>query len=140
MGLLSALKLKLPKPGQPGARPPPAKQAPGGGSGSPVGRVGEAVKAATLTARVKAADDLMNAALTAANRIGNPLNSRTQGAPESKARQYWQTGMVKYWQPGSAARQQALSLQGEARIAKAQQAAALLAKARAVFQQGMQLI
>ena len=140
MGLLSALKLKLPKPGQPGARPPPAKKAPGGGSGSPVGRVGEAVKAATLPARVKAADTQMNAALIAANRVGNPLNNRTQGAPGSKARQYWQTGMIKYWQPGSAARLAAQSLQGEARIAKAQQAAALLAKAREVFQQGLQQI
>ena len=80
----------------------------------------------------------MNAALAAANSVGNPLNNRTAATPEAPARKVWQSGMVKFWQPGSAARTQALSLQGEARIAKAQEATALLAQARAVFQQGLQ--
>jgi hypothetical protein len=91
-----------------------------------------------LTVRVQMADQQMNAALAAANSVGNPLNNRTAATPEAPARKVWQSGMVQYWQPGSAARQQALSLQGEPRIAKAQEATALLAQARAVFQQGLQ--
>ena len=140
MGLLAALKLKLPPPGA-AKRPsgPASKKAPAK-TGSPLGRVGQVVMSATLEARVKAADAQMNAALAAANQVGNPLEHRTRVAPGSKARQYWQAGMTKYWQPGSAARLAAQSLQGEARIAKAQQAAALLAKAREVFQQGLQQI
>ena len=48
--------------------------------------------------------------------------------------------MHQFWSPGSAARLQCASLQGEAKIAKAQQATALLVKARAVFQEGMRMI
>lgn len=96
--------------------------------------------AAELARRIKEAEAAMNAALTAANMLGNPLNNRTQGQAGSKARKYWETGMNKYWSPGSAARLQCASLQGEARIAKAQEATALLVKARAVFQEGMRMI
>ena len=86
MGLLAALKLKLPPPGAakrpagPAAKKTPAK------AGSRLGRVGQAVMSATLEARVKAADAQMNAALTAANQVGNPLEHRTRAAPGSKAR------------------------------------------------------
>ena len=164
MGLLS--KLKLPQP--PGSKSPtearPKPQAEPGAKSS--GKISDAVRKAakaakeaakgvpkapakkgplggladslTLAARVMAADQQMNAALAAANNVGNPLNNRTAATPEAPARKVWQAGMVKYWQPGSAARIQALSLQGEARIAKAQEATALLAQARAVFQQGLQ--
>jgi len=168
MGLLSKLKLpQLPgskRPTEAGPKSPPEPRSPGAKS---TGKVSEAVrkvaKAAqeavkgvpktppkkkgplggladslTLAARVLAADQQMNAALGAANNVGNPLNNRTAATPEAPARKVWQSGMVKYWQPGSAARIQALSLQGEARIAKAQEATALLAQARAVFQQGLQ--
>jgi hypothetical protein len=93
--------------------------------------------AADLARRVKAAEDAMNAALTAANMVGNPLDRDTVNHPESKARKTWATGMNQYWSPGSAARLAALKLQGEARIAKCNEAAALLAKARTVFQQGL---
>jgi len=93
-----------------------------------------------LTVRVQTADQQMNAALAGANSVGNPLNNRTAATPEAPARKAWQSGMVQYWQPGSAARNQALSLQGEARIAKAQEATALLTQARAVFQQGLQAL
>ena len=96
--------------------------------------------AAELARRVKESEAAMNAALTAANMLGNPLNNRTQGQAGSKARKYWETGMNKYWSPGSAARLQCASLQGEAKIAKAQEATALLVKARAVFQEGMRMI
>ena len=167
MGLLSKLKLpQLPgskRPTEAGPKPPPEPRSPGAKS---TGKVGEAVRkvakaaqeaakgvppappkkgpvskvadAVALAARVATADQQMNAALAAANSVGNPLNNRTAATPEAPARKVWQSGMVKFWQPGSAARTQALSLQGEARIAKAQEAAALLAQARAVFQQGLQ--
>ena len=102
------------------------------------GTVGKVADAVALAARVASADQQMNSALAAANSVGNPLNNRTAATPEAPARKLWQSGMVKFWQPGSAARTQALSLQGEARIAKAQEATALLAQARAVFQQGLQ--
>ena len=115
-------------PKDPKASPPPKK---GGIAG---------VIEAALAAQVLSADNQMNAALAAANNVGNPLNNRTQGQPESAARKYWQAGMTKYWQPGSAGRLQALSLQGAARIAKAQEAAALLGKARVVFQEGLGLL
>jgi hypothetical protein len=96
--------------------------------------------AAELARRVKESEAAMNAALTAANMLGNPLNNRTQGQPGSKARKYWETGMNKYWSPGSAARLKCASLQGEAKIAKAQEATALLVKARAVFQEGTRFL
>ena len=48
--------------------------------------------------------------------------------------------MVRFWQPGSAARMLAQGLQGEARIAKANEAAALLTKAQAVFQEGLRTL
>ena len=100
----------------------------------------DAQAVADLARRVKASEAAMNAALTAANMLGNPLNNRTQGQPGSKARRYWETGMNKFWSPGSAARLKCASLQGEAKIAKAQEATALLIKARAVFQEGMRMI
>lgn len=112
-------------------KPPPKN----GGIGGAVGGVVDAVQ---LAARVQIAEQQMNAALAGANSVGNPLNNRTAATPEAPARKVWQAGMVQYWQPGSAARNQALSLQGEARIARAQEATALLAQARAVFQQGLQ--
>ena len=108
---------------------------------APPKKEGGAAKGASdmlLTIRVQMADQQMNAALAAANSVGNPLNNRTASTPEAPARKVWQSGMVQYWQPGSAARIQALSLQGEARVAKAQEATALLKQARAVFQQGLQ--
>ncbi len=140
MSLLRALNLpRITRPRPPGL---PQEKGPPQPTAHPrtkvVEKVKEAVSDALLRARVRAADDQMNAALSAANSLGNPLNSKTQASPESSARKHWQAGMVTYWQPGSAARQQALGLQGEARIAKAQQAAALLANARVVFQQGLQ--
>jgi hypothetical protein len=140
MGLLS--KLKLPEmPG--GTRLPEATPKPEGSPAPPAARglggaIEGAVDAVQLTVRVQTADQQMNAALAAANSVGNPLNNRTAATPEASARKVWQSGMVQYWQPGSAARTQALSLQCEARIAKAQEATALLAQARAVFQQGLQ--
>ncbi|MEO5882688.1 MAG: hypothetical protein ABIQ06_09770 [Caldimonas sp.] len=100
----------------------------------------DAAAVADLARRVQASEAAMNAALTAANMLGNPLNNRTQGQSGSKARKYWETGMNQFWSPGSAARLQCASLQGEAKIAKAQQATALLVKARAVFQEGMRMI
>ncbi len=100
----------------------------------------DAAAAADLARRVKESEAAMNAALTAANMLGNPLNNRTQAQSGSKARKYWETGMNKFWSPGSSARLQCASLQGEAKIAKAQQATALLVKARAVFQEGMRMI
>ena len=100
----------------------------------------DAAAAADLARRVQASEAAMNAALTAANMLGNPLNNRTQGQAGSKARKYWETGMNKFWSPGSAARMKCASLQGEAKIAKAQEATALLVKARAVFQEGMRVI
>ena len=167
MGLLSKLKLpQLPGSKSPAEAGPKPQAEPGAKStgkiGDAVRRAAEAAKDAakgvpkappkkkgplggladslTLAARVMAADQQMNAALAAANNVGNPLNNRTAATPEAPARKVWQSGMVKYWQPGSAARIQALSLQGEARIAKAQEATALLAQARAVFQQGLQAV
>ena len=165
MGLLD--KLKLPQPpgskSPPEAAPKPPAQTPAAkttgkvsdavrkaakaaqdvGKGVPKappkkGGIGGVADAVQLAVRVQAADQQMNAALAAANSVGNPLNNRTAATPEAPARKVWQGGMVKYWQPGSAARIQALSLQGEARIAKAQEATALLAQARAVFRQGLQ--
>jgi len=100
----------------------------------------DAAAAADLARRVKESEAAMNAALTAANMLGNPLNNRTQGQSGSKARKYWETGMNKFWSPGSAALLKCASLQGEAKIAKAQQATALLVKARAVFQEGMRFL
>jgi hypothetical protein len=100
----------------------------------------DAAAAAELARRVKESEAAMNAALTAANMLGNPLNNRTQGQAGSKARKYWETGMNKFWSPGSAARLQCASLQGEAKIAKAQEATSLLIKARAVFQEGTRMI
>jgi hypothetical protein len=96
--------------------------------------------AAELARRIKESEAAMNAALTAANMQGIPLEKRTQGQPGSKARKKWETGMNTFWTPGSAARLQCASLQGEAKIAKAQEATALLVKARAVFQEGMRMI
>jgi hypothetical protein len=128
-GLGDAVK-KAGKMSQEGAKNiPPAPPKKGGFAG---------VSDMMLTVRVQMADQQMNAALAAANSVGNPLNNRTSATPESPARKVWQAGMVQYWQPGSAARIQALSLQGEARIAKAQEATALLTQARSVFQQGLQ--
>ena len=115
--------------------PPPPSPPKKGGLG---GAIEGAVDAVQLAIRVQTADQQMNAALAAANSVGNPLDSRTAATPEAPARKAWQSGMVQYWQPGSAARTLALSLQGEARIAKAQEATALLVQARAVFQQGLQ--
>jgi hypothetical protein len=137
MGLLSALRLPQP-PGSTGApnTAPSAPTQPSGKGGLGGSGIAGAIEAA-LAAQVLNADKQMNAALAAANNVGNPLNNRTQGQPESAARKYWQAGMTKYWQPGSAARLQALSLQGAARIAKAQEAVALLGKARVVFQEGL---
>ena len=100
----------------------------------------DAATAAELARRIKASEAAMQAALTAANMLGNPLNNRTQGQAGSKARKYWETGMNKFWSLGSSARLKCASLQGEARIAKAQEATALLVKARAVFQEGMRVI
>ena len=100
----------------------------------------DAKAAAELARRVKESEAAMNAALTAANMVGNPLNNRTQGQAGSKARTYWESGMNKYWSPGSAARLQCASLQGEAKIAKAHEATGLLIKARAVFQEGLRMI
>ena len=170
MGLLSKLKLpQLPGSKGPAEAVPRPQAEPGSPGAKSTGKIGDAVRKAakaakeaakgvpkappkkkgpiggladslTLAARVMAADQQMNAALAAANNVGNPLNNRTAATPEAPARKIWQAGMVKYWQPGSAARIQALSLQGEARIAKAQEATALLAQARAVFQQGLQAV
>ena len=148
MGLLSKLKLPQPPGGQSaggvgGAVSKAGKMAQDAAKGVPKappkkGGIGGVVDAVQLAVRVQTADQQMNAALAAANNVGNPLNNRTSTTPEAPARKVWQAGMVKFWQPGSAARIQALSLQGEARIAKAQEATALLAQARAVFQQGLQ--
>ena len=143
MGLLGSLNLKLPAPAS-GPQPSPT------GPTHPVpntlpkksglGGAADAVLAAAMAASVQSADQQMNAALAAANNVGNPLNNRTQGHPDSKARQFWQAGMVRFWQPGSAARMLAQGLQGEARIAKANEAAALLTKAQAVFQEGLRTL
>jgi len=167
MGLLSTLKLPQPPgstrprdaPPTPEAGPDAPRPPSGGGLGDAVRKAGKMSQEAAkgippappkkdgmlggvsdmmLTVRVQMADQQMNAALAAANSVGNPLNNRTAAMPEAPARKVWQSGMIQCWQPGSAARQQALSLQGEARIAKAQEATALLAQARAVFQQGLQ--
>ncbi|MET0209695.1 MAG: hypothetical protein ABW220_11690 [Burkholderiaceae bacterium] len=164
MGLLSKLKLPQPKGGgQPPEASPAPDEKPSGGFGSAakkaietirkgaegasnpppkkggLGGAAEKVAASVqLAIRVQQAEQQMNAALAAANNVGNPLDNRTAAMPESPARKVWQAGMLKYWQPGSSARTLALSLQGEARIAKAQEATALLAQARAVFQQGLQ--
>jgi hypothetical protein len=48
--------------------------------------------------------------------------------------------MQKYRSPGSAARLKCASLQGEAKIAKAQEATALLVKAKTGFQAGLRLV
>ncbi len=103
------------------------------GNAKPAGERDEA----DLAQRVKRADMAMAAALDGANYYGNPLDARTQGLAKSNARAYWTAAMV-FWRPGAAAHTDALSLTGEARIAKAQEAARLLDKAKVVFKQGMQ--
>ena len=100
----------------------------------------DAAAAAELARRIKQSEEQMNAALKAANNVGNPLDHRTQATPQARARQFWKTGMIKFWQPGSAARLQVPKLQGEARIAKANEATALLVKAAAVFQEGLHVV
>ena len=124
MGLLGSLKLKLPVPTS-------------GPQSGPTGPTGPVPNTPPKKGGLGGAAD---AALAAANNVGNPLNNRTQGQPDSKAHQFWQAGMVKFWQPGSAARMQAQGLQGEARIARANEAATLLNKAQAVFQEGLRML
>jgi len=94
---------------------------------------------AELARRIKESELQMNAALQAADNAGKPLDHATRNAPDSLARKFWQAGMNTYWGPGSAARLKVADLQGEARIVKAQEAAALLCKAKAVFQEGMRV-
>ena len=89
--------------------------------------------AADLARRVAAAEARMNAAEQAANGPGNHLNNNA--APGSKARQYWQQGM-KFRDPATLRKQRVRSLQGEARIAKADEATGLFLKAKVVFEQG----
>ena len=88
---------------------------------------------ADLARRVKAAEARMLAAEQAANGPGNFLNN---SAPQgSKKRQYWSQGM-KFRDPATLRKMQVNSLQGEARIAKADEATALFTKAKVVFEQG----
>jgi hypothetical protein len=94
----------------------------------------DAQAAADLARRVKAAEARMNAAEQAANGPGNLLNNK---APQgSKKRQYWTQGM-KFRDPATLRKMQVASLQGEARIAKADEATALFMKAKVVFEQGV---
>ncbi|MEO5882137.1 MAG: hypothetical protein ABIQ06_06940 [Caldimonas sp.] len=91
-----------------------------------------------LARRIKQSEARALAALTAANQSGIPLERDSKGSPQ--ARQYWQTAMNKYWSPASTAMQTARHLQGEARIAKNEEAAGMLAKAKVVFQEGNRLL
>ncbi|MEP6739458.1 MAG: hypothetical protein ABJA61_03715 [Caldimonas sp.] len=47
--------------------------------------------------------------------------------------------MIRFWQPGVAAKAKVASLQGEACIAKANEATDLRLKARQVFQEGTRM-
>jgi hypothetical protein len=99
-----------------------------------------AAAAADLAKRVKQAEADLQAAWTQANYYGNPLNNSPKATPDSKARKAWTAGMMKYFNKGVQAKQAMASLQGEARIAKAGEAAAHFRNAATVFQEGMRML
>jgi hypothetical protein len=100
----------------------------------------DAVAAANLAKRVKQAEADLQAAWTQANHYGNPLNNSPKATPDSKARKAWTAGMMQYFNKGVQAKQAMAALQGEARIAKAGEAATLFRNAAKVFQEGMRLL
>jgi hypothetical protein len=95
---------------------------------------------ADLDRRVREAEAQMAAALTAALNYGNPLNNSPKAQPGTQARKYWESGMMKFYNKGVNAKNQVGSLQGEARIAKAREAAQLFSNAAQVFQEGMRVL
>jgi hypothetical protein len=74
----------------------------------------------------------MNAAEQAANGPGNSSTTRRRRVEEAPVLEPGH----EVPRPGDAAQEQVSSLQGEARIAKADEATALFLKAKAVFEQG----
>ena len=69
---------------------------------------------------------------------GNDLNNRTLKQPNPKARKFWESGMQKFWTPAELQRNQLAGLQGQAKMAKAQDLTGLYLKAKAVFEAGQQ--
>lgn len=91
-----------------------------------------------LDAMVKQAVQSMEQVRLVASGPGNDLNNRTLKQPNPKARKFWESGMQKFWTPAELQRNQLAGLQGQAKMAKAQDLTGLYLKAKAVFEAGQQ--